>query len=149
MSSRTKYIQPVLSLDKPFRSCLGLTWIRQVDREPDKFARVFSQSLLFHPCNRVCRLFFASCGKVHLGTAPHEVKCDVQTDTRATGWAVSSRACQPTKSNTGFEMMTYLAPVTMATRSCKSSRSFSGEIFDVELPICNAVERKAGDLCHN
>jgi hypothetical protein len=68
-------------------------WVRQVDWEPDKFARVFSQSLLFHPRDRVCRLFIASCGKVHLGTAPREVKCDVQTDTRATvpkGWPLAA-----------------------------------------------------------
>src|SRR6266702_2421125 len=106
MPLRTKYIQFVLSLDKPLRSCLGLMRVRQVDREPDKFARVFSQSLIFHPRNRVCCLFFASCGKVHLGTAPHEVKCDVQTDARATtpkGWmAVSSRACQRTRNTTGL-----------------------------------------------
>src|SRR5260370_34521214 len=49
MPLRTKYIQLVLSLDKPLRSCLGLMWVRQVDWEPDKFALVFSQPLLFHP----------------------------------------------------------------------------------------------------
>ena len=31
--------------------------------------------------------------------------------------------------------MTHFAPVTIATRPCKSSRSRSGEIFDAELPI--------------
>jgi hypothetical protein len=33
--------------------------------------------------------------------------------------------------------MTHFAPVTMATRPCKSSRSRSGEIFDVALPMAS------------
>jgi hypothetical protein len=33
--------------------------------------------------------------------------------------------------------MTYFAPVTMATRPCKSSRSRSGEILDVALPMAS------------
>src|SRR6266404_5102333 len=89
MPLRTKYIQLVHPLDKPLCSCLGLLWVRQVDGKPHKFARVFSQPLIFHPRDRVCSFFLASCSKVHLGTPPNEVKCDIQTDTRATihqGW---------------------------------------------------------------
>ena len=82
MPLRTKYIQLVLSLDEPLCSCLGLIWVRQVDWEPDELARVFSQSFPFHSRDRMCRLFFTSCSKVHFGSAPHEMKCDVQTDTR-------------------------------------------------------------------
>ena len=33
--------------------------------------------------------------------------------------------------------MAYFAPVTMATRPCKSSRSRSGEILDVALPMAS------------
>lgn len=43
--------------------------------------------------------------------------------------------------------MTYFAPVTMATRPCKSSRSFPGVIFDAELPICTTAVRKGGGIC--
>jgi hypothetical protein len=106
MPLRTKYIQLVFSLNKPLRSCLGLVWVRQVDWEPDKFARVFSQSLLFHPRDRVCHLFFASYGKVHLGAAPREVKCDVQTDTRATvpkGWPLAAAHANAQKEPLAWE----------------------------------------------
>ena len=115
-------------------------WVRQVDWEPDKLSRVFSQSFLFHPRDRMCRFFFTSCSEVHLGTAPHEMKCDVQTDTRAAipkGWpSVAVRA------NTID--LAYFAPVTMATRPCKSSRSFPGEMIDPELPICTTAKHKGG-----
>src|SRR6266404_3954793 len=39
--------------------------------------------------------------------------------------------------------MTHFAPVTIATRPCKSSRSRSGEIFDVALPMGGKLERQA------
>ena len=44
-------------------------------------------------------------------------------------------------------MMTHLAPVTMATRPCKSSRSRSGEILDAAPPIVARLElQKSGNL---
>ena len=61
--------------------------------------------------------------------------------------SISSRARQRTRTSLiflGEGEMTYLAPVTMATRPCKSSRSFPGEMFDAELPICTTAERKGG-----
>jgi hypothetical protein len=129
-------------------------WVRQVDWEPDELARVFSQSFLFHPRDRMCRLFFASCGKVHLGAASHEMKCDVQTDTRTAipkGWPSATVHADAQRTSLIWEgrRRTYFAPVTMATRPCKSSRSFPGEMFDAELPIYITAERKGGGLCHN
>lgn len=47
------------------------------------------------------------------------------------------RPCQYKQRTAPIPGMTYFAPVTMATRPCKSSRSRSGEIFDVALPIAS------------
>lgn len=75
--SRTKYVQPILPLDKPFRGCLRLVRIRQVDRKPNKLARVVSHPLPLHPPYRVLRLCLAPRGKVHLRSASHKVERNV------------------------------------------------------------------------
>lgn len=43
--------------------------VRQVNREPDEFTLAFSHPFLFHPPDRVFRLFLAPRGEVHLCTA--------------------------------------------------------------------------------
>ena len=80
--THTEYIQPALPLDKPLRSRLCLSRIRQVDRKPDELARMLSHPFLFHPRDRILRFFLAPRGKVHPCPASHEVERNVQTDTR-------------------------------------------------------------------
>lgn len=70
-SSRTKYIKSALPLDEPLRGGLRLTRVRQVDREPDEFTLALSHPFLFHPPDRVFRLFLAPRGEVHLRTASY------------------------------------------------------------------------------
>lgn len=83
VSPRTKYIQPTLPLDKPLRSRLRPTRVRQVNREPDELARAVPHPFLLHPPDRMLRLFLAPRGDVHLCAASHEVEGNVQTDARA------------------------------------------------------------------
>lgn len=71
LARRTKYVQPALPLDEPLRSRLRPTRVREVDREPDQFARVLSHPFLFHPPDRMFRLFLAPRGKVHLCAASY------------------------------------------------------------------------------